>query len=336
MKLLDKWNSTKQLRQIKQYYKIVDQINALEPTIQALSDHQLTNKTTEFKEMLQNGSTINDIKVEAFATVREASRRILGLRHYDVQLIGGLVLLEGNIAEMATGEGKTLVASLPSYLRALEGKGVHVITVNEYLANRDKSLIGQIHEFLGLTVGLNIPNMNPEDKVKAYQADITYGIGTEFGFDFLRDNMAYAANQKVQRPYHYALIDEVDSVLIDEAKTPLIIAGKSRLHENLHAVCAKVSRAFQPGTHFNYDIELKTVNFTDEGITRVEKIFAVDNFYDMEHRALNHYMNQALRARVLFERDVDYIVEEGEIKLVDMNTGRIMEGRSLSDGLHQH
>ncbi|WP_163539771.1 accessory Sec system translocase SecA2 [Gracilibacillus sp. YIM 98692] len=335
MKLLTKWKELKYKQQLKKYERTVQKINALEEHFSTLTDEELHHKTYEFKERLAAGETVDALKNEAFATVREASKRVLGLRHYDVQLIGGLVLLEGNISEMATGEGKTLVASLPSYLRALEGKGVHVITVNEYLARRDCELIGQIHEFLGLTVGLNVPGMDPTAKKQAYQADITYGIGTEFGFDFLRDNMAYSSSQKVQRPYHYAIIDEVDSVLIDEAKTPLIVAGKTKLSENLHQVCAKLVKNFKENTHFTYDIELKTVNFTEEGITKIEKTFAIDNFYDLEHRALNHYMNQALRARVLFERDVDYIVEDSEIKLVDMNTGRIMEGRSLSDGLHQ-
>ncbi|SER70080.1 protein translocase subunit secA [Gracilibacillus ureilyticus] len=335
MNLITKWKESQQYKVYKKYQRIVEEINQLEEIYAKLSDSQLKNKTTEFKKYLENGGSIEQIKVEAFATVREASKRVLGLRHYDVQLIGGLVLLEGNIAEMPTGEGKTLVASLPSYLRALEGKGVHVITVNDYLARRDRDLIGQIHSFLGLTVGINVPGMDPNEKVRAYQADITYGIGTEFGFDFLRDNMTYAASQKVQRPYHYAIIDEVDSVLIDEAKTPLIVAGKARLSENLHQVCSKVVKTLKEGKDYQYDLELKTVNFKEDGINKIEKIFAIDNFYDLEHRALNHYMNQALRAKVLFERDVDYIVEDSEIKLVDMNTGRIMDGRSLSEGLHQ-
>ncbi|KAB8133092.1 accessory Sec system translocase SecA2 [Gracilibacillus oryzae] len=335
MNLIAKWKESQQYKVYKKYRKTVEEINQLENIYAELSDSQLKNKTIEFKKYLEGGGSVEQITVEAFATVREASKRVLGLRHYDVQLIGGLVLLEGNIAEMPTGEGKTLVASLPSYLRALEGKGVHVITVNDYLARRDRDLIGQIHSFLGLTVGINVPGMDANQKVKAYQADITYGIGTEFGFDFLRDNMTYSAAQKVQRPYHYAIIDEVDSVLIDEAKTPLIVAGKARLSENLHSVCAKVVKTLKEGKDFQYDLELKTVSFKEDGINKIEKIFAIDNFYDLEHRALNHYMNQALRAKVLFERDVDYIVEDGIIKLVDMNTGRIMEGRSLSEGLHQ-
>lgn len=335
MNVLHKLRQLKTEKPFKKYQKTIEQINDKEKELEKLSDEQLKNKTVEFKKLLEEGKTVDDIKVEAFAVVREASRRVIGLRHFDVQLIGGLVLLEGNIAEMPTGEGKTLVASLPSYLRALEGKGIHVITVNEYLAQRDRNLIGQIHEFLGLTVGLNIPGLEPNQKKQAYQADITYGISTEFGFDYLRDNMVYAKDNKVQRPYHYAIIDEIDSVLLDEAKTPLIIAGKTRPSENLHNVCAKLTKNFKPNVHFNYDRQLKTVNLTEEGIDKIEKTFAVDNLYDLEHRSLNHYMIQSLRARTMFERDVDYIVDNGEIKLVDMNTGRIMDGRTLSDGLHQ-
>ncbi|WP_138419946.1 accessory Sec system translocase SecA2 [Aquibacillus sediminis] len=335
MKVFNKIAQIKEQRPLKRYHRIIDAINKKENEYAHLTDEQLQAKTEEFKGLLADGKTVDDIKVDAFAVVREASKRVLGLRHYDVQLLGGLVLLEGNISEMPTGEGKTLVASLPSYLRGLEGNGVHVITVNEYLARRDQSLIGKIHEYLGLTVGLNVPNLNPSQKKQAYQADITYGIGTEFGFDFLRDNMTYSIADKVQRPYHYAIIDEVDSVLIDEAKTPLIIAGKTMPSENLHNVCAKVTKKLKENKDFIYDDELKLVNLTEDGMTKVEKIFAIDNLFDLEHRSLNHYMTQALRARTMFERDVDYIVEDGAIKLVDMNTGRIMEGRSLSDGLHQ-
>src|SRR5699024_7382115 len=230
---------------------------------------------------------------------------------------------------------KTLVASLPSYLSALEGKGVHVITVNDYLAQRDRDLIGQIHEFLGLTVGLNIAGLSGSQKKEAYQCDITYGVGTEFGFDYLRDNMVYSMSEKVQRPYHYAIIDEVDSVLIDEAKTPLIIAGKDQPSGRLYKVTATVVKTFKREEDYLYDPELKVVNFSEDGITKCEKMFGIDNLFDLEHSTLFHSLLQALRAHVIYERDVDYIVEDGEIKLIDMNTGRIMEGRSLSDGLHQ-
>ncbi len=327
--------TNKSNRQLKKYYKLVENINEIEDKFVNLSDDELRNMTQYFKDQLQSGKTIDDIKVEAFAVVREAAKRVLGMRHYDVQLIGGLVLVEGNISEMATGEGKTLVASLPSYVRALEGKGVHVITVNEYLARRDREQIGKIHEFLGLQVGLNLPMMEPEHKKMAYQADITYGVGTEFGFDFLRDNMSRSAKDKVQRPYHYAIIDEIDSVLIDEAKTPLIIAGKMQSSEDLHYIAARVAKKFEKDTDYEFDDETKATSLTEVGIEKVEKAFGVDNLYELEHQTLYHYVIQAVRAHVMFERDVDYIVKEGKIQLVDMFTGRIMEGRTLSDGLHQ-
>ncbi|WP_088232455.1 accessory Sec system translocase SecA2 [Bacillus cereus] len=324
-----------QKRKIKNYEQIVNDINQLESVMETLSDDELRQKTIVFQNMLQNGKTVDDIKIEAFAVVREAAKRVLGLRHYDVQLIGGLVLLEGNIAEMPTGEGKTLVSSLPTYVRALEKKGVHVITVNDYLAKRDKELIGQVHEFLGLTVGLNVPQLESIDKKRAYEADITYGIGTEFGFDYLRDNMESSRAQQVQRPYHFAIIDEIDSVLIDEAKTPLIIAGKKASSSDFHHLCAKVMNTFQDTLHYTYDAETKACNFTEDGITKIEDLFDIDNLYDLEHQTLYHYMIQALRANVAFQCDVDYIVEDEKIMLVDIFTGRIMDGRSLSDGLHQ-
>ncbi|HDR7915828.1 TPA: accessory Sec system translocase SecA2 [Bacillus wiedmannii] len=324
-----------QKRKLKKYEQLVQEINNLEEKLSDLSDEDLRHKTITFKNMLHDGKTVDDIKVEAFAVVREAAKRVLGLRHYDVQLIGGLVLLEANIAEMPTGEGKTLVSSLPTYVRALEGKGVHVITVNDYLAKRDKELIGQVHEFLGLKVGLNIPQIDPAEKKLAYEADITYGIGTEFGFDYLRDNMASSKNEQVQRPYHFAIIDEIDSVLIDEAKTPLIIAGKKSSSSDLHYLCAKVIKSFQDTLHYTYDAETKSASFTEDGITKTEDLFDIDNLYDLEHQTLYHYMIQALRAHVAFQCDVDYIVHDEKILLVDIFTGRVMDGRSLSDGLHQ-
>ncbi|MDX8363765.1 accessory Sec system translocase SecA2 [Cytobacillus sp. IB215665] len=327
--------NNKQEKQLKKYYQLVEQINALESDFEALTDEELKAKTAEFKAQLADGKTIYDIQVEAFATVREAAKRVLGFRHYDVQLIGGLVLTEGNIAEMATGEGKTLVASLPSYLRALEGKGVHVITVNEYLARRDQNQIGKIHEFLGLTVGLNVPMITPDQKLSAYEADITYGVGSEFGFDSLRDNMVFDIVQRVQRPHHYAIIDEVDSVLIDEAKTPLIIAGKTGVSSDLSYLCARIVKTFVRDVDFVFDEETNTANLSDDGISKIEQGFGIDNLYDLEHQTLYHYVIQALRASVMFTRDADYIVKEGKILLVDMFTGRPMEGRSLSNGLHQ-
>lgn len=322
-------------RELKGYYKIVEQINKLEPTFVAMSDDELQSMTLTFKERLEKGENITSIIPEAFAVVREASKRVLNMRHFDVQLIGGLVLTEGNIAEMPTGEGKTLVASLPSYVRALEGKGVHVITVNDYLAKRDFDQIGQIHRFLGLTVGLNVPMMEPDAKKRAYKADITYGVGTEFGFDYLRDNMVHSIADRVQRPYHFAIIDEVDSVLIDEAKTPLIVAGKMSANEELHQIAAMLAKRFKIEEDYEFDDETKATALTDTGIEKVEKAFGIDNLYDLDHQTLYHYVIQAVRAHVMFECDVDYIVKDDKIQLVDMFTGRIMEGRSLSDGLHQ-
>lgn len=322
-------------KKLSKYIKEVKVINSMEETLINLSDDQLKMSTQTFKDRLSNGESIVQIRPEAFAVVREASRRVLGLRHFDVQLIGGLVISEGNIAEMPTGEGKTLAASLPSYLRALEGKGVHVITVNEYLATRDRELIGQIHEFLGLSVGLNLPMMEVPEKRSAYAADITYGVGSEFGFDYLRDNMTYSESTRVQRPFHFALVDEVDSVLIDEAKTPLIIAGKTDVHANLSNLSAKLVKGFKEDKEYLYDIQTKSVSFTEEGIERIERFFSVDNLYDLEHQTLYHYMLQALRACIMFKRDVDYIVSSGKVMLIDMFTGRPMEGRTLSNGLHQ-
>ena len=323
-------------RQLRRYRRVVAKINRLEEKYEAMTDIELRQMTEHFKEKLENGTSIRSIIPDSFAVVREASKRVLNMRHYDVQLIGGLALTEGHIAEMPTGEGKTLVASLPSYVRALEGKGVHVITVNDYLAQRDYNQIGQIHRFLGLTVGINMPMMEPDEKKQAYEADITYGVGTEFGFDYLRDNMASSLEDKVQRPYHFAIIDEVDSVLIDEAKTPLIIAGKMEADEDLHKIAAMVARRFKRDEDFEFDEMTKAVSLTETGIEKVEAAFGVENLYDLHHQTLYHYMIQAVRAHVIFELDVDYIIsEENKIELIDMFTGRIMEGRTLSDGLHQ-
>ncbi|MFX3675284.1 MAG: accessory Sec system translocase SecA2 [Paenisporosarcina sp.] len=322
-------------RQLKKYQKTVNLINELEEKFIVKTDEELREMTNIFKERLANGEKLITIIPEAFAVVREASKRVLQMRHFDVQLIGGLVLTEGNIAEMPTGEGKTLVASLPSYVRALEGKGVHVITVNEYLAKRDFDQIGLIHRFLGLTVGINLPTMQAPQKQEAYKADITYGLGTEFGFDYLRDNMVPNTMSKVQRPYHFAIIDEVDSVLIDEAKTPLIVAGKMKANEDLHLISARLAKRFEKERDYDFDDETKATSLTDVGIEKVEAAFGVENLYDIEHQSLYHYVIQGVRAHVMFERDVDYIVKDDKIFLVDMFTGRIMEGRTLSDGLHQ-
>lgn len=319
----------------KKLEKIAQKVMALEEKFKQLSDEELKEKTEYFKNELRNGKTIDDIKIEASATVREAAYRVLGMRHYFVQIVGGLALLEGDIAEMATGEGKTLVASIPSYIRALEGKGVHVITSNEYLAKRDKEQIGKVHEFLGLKVGLNLSGMENAEKQEAYAADITYGVGNEFGFDYLRDHLVYDPTLRVQRPLYYAIIDEVDSILIDEARTPLIIAGKSQLPKNMYKTCDAVIKTLEKDVHYKVDIESKTVSFTEEGIEKVQKILGIDNLYDLKNQHLNHYLMQSLKANTILQKDVDYIVEDDQIKLVDMNTGRVMEGRSLSDGLHQ-
>lgn len=322
-------------KQLKKYRKTVQHINDLEATYEAMSDGELRLQTAKFKEQLANGTSLQAIIPDAFAVVRETSKRVLGMRHFDVQLLGGLALVEGNIAEMATGEGKTLVASLPSYVKALEGKGVHVITVNDYLATRDYEEMGQIHRFLDLSVGLNVPMMEPADKKRAYEADITYGVGTEFGFDYLRDHMSQKLEDKAQRPYHFAIIDEIDSILIDEAKTPLIIAGKTMADPDLYGIASIVAKRFVRDEDYQFDDETKAVNLTDLGISKVEKAFGIDNLYELEHQTLYHYVIQAVRAHVIFKKDVDYIIKEGKIELVDMFTGRILEGRTLSDGLHQ-
>ncbi|WP_215143766.1 accessory Sec system translocase SecA2 [Exiguobacterium qingdaonense] len=323
-----------QSRRLKAYERRVARINELETTMKALSDDEMRTYTETLKARLLDGKKVDDIAEEGFALVREASVRVLGMRHYDVQLIGGFALLEGNISEMPTGEGKTLVAALPSYVKALEGKGVHVITVNDYLARRDAEQIGKIHDFLGLTVGLNVPDIEADEKRSAYQSDITYGVGTEFGFDYLRDNLVHKPEERVQRPFHFAIVDEVDSILIDEAKTPLIIAQKDRSHIRLKQLAQQIIFEFEE-TDYEVDLESKSATFTEEGIVKIEELFAIDNLFSASHQVLYHYLVQALRANVLFELDVDYIVREDKIELIDLFTGRIMEGRSLSEGLHQ-
>ncbi|MBY0050758.1 preprotein translocase subunit SecA [Brevibacillus agri] len=322
-------------REVKKMFKRVEAINALEPSIAALSDEQLREKTAEFKARLAQGEQLDKILNEAFAVVREASKRVLGMRHFDVQLIGGMVLQEGRISEMKTGEGKTLVATLATYLNALLGKGVHVVTVNEYLAERDSRIMGQLYNFLGLTVGLNKNGLSPEEKRAAYACDITYGTNNEFGFDYLRDNMVLYKEQMVQRPLFFAIIDEVDSILIDEARTPLIISGSANKSTELYYICSHFVKRLEPEKDFTIDEKLKIVNLTDEGVGKVEKAFNIDNLYDTAHITLNHHITAALKAQVLFKRDVDYVVQEGEVVIVDEFTGRLMVGRRYSDGLHQ-
>lgn len=322
-------------RDIKRISKLVEKVNALEPTYATLSNEELRNHTDLFIEKIQSGHSIDDIKIEAFAVVREAAKRVLGLRHYDVQLVGGFVLLEGSIAEMQTGEGKTLVSTLPSYVRALEGKGVHIITANEYLAKRDFELMGKIHEFLGLKVGLNVSQLLPEEKHAAYNAHITYGTGNEFGFDYLRDNMVYKSEQKVQREHHFAIVDEIDSILIDEARTPLIIANKSGLGADLFYINSEIIKTFQADVDYELYPETKQLYLTDEGANKIEQAYGIDNLYDAEHQDLVHNVMQSLRAFAIMKKDDDYIVKDGKIILVDKFTGRIMEGRTFSEGLHQ-
>ncbi|MBU8713693.1 preprotein translocase subunit SecA [Brevibacillus parabrevis] len=322
-------------REVKKMFKRVEAINALESTVSALSDDQLREKTAEFKARLAQGEPLDKILNEAFAVVREASKRVLGMRHFDVQLIGGMVLQEGRISEMKTGEGKTLVATLATYLNALLGKGVHVVTVNEYLAERDSRIMGQLYNFLGLTVGLNKNGLSPEEKREAYACDITYGTNNEFGFDYLRDNMVLYKEQMVQRPLFFAIIDEVDSILIDEARTPLIISGSANKSTELYYICSHFVKRLEPEKDFTIDEKMKIVNLTDEGVGKVEQAFNIDNLYDTAHITLNHHITAALKAQVLFKLDVDYVVQEGEVVIVDEFTGRLMVGRRYSDGLHQ-
>ncbi|GMR63608.1 MULTISPECIES: preprotein translocase subunit SecA [Bacillus] len=322
-------------RQIKRMQKTVEQIDALESSIKPLTDEQLKGKTLEFKERLTKGETVDDLLPEAFAVVREAATRVLGMRPYGVQLMGGIALHEGNISEMKTGEGKTLTSTLPVYLNALTGKGVHVVTVNEYLAQRDASEMGQLHEFLGLTVGINLNHMSREEKQEAYAADITYSTNNELGFDYLRDNMVLYKEQCVQRPLHFAIIDEVDSILVDEARTPLIISGQAQKSTELYMFANAFVRTLENEKEYSFDVKTKNVMLTEDGITKAEKAFHIENLFDLKHVALLHHINQALRAHVVMHRDTDYVVQEGEIVIVDQFTGRLMKGRRYSEGLHQ-
>lgn len=322
-------------RELKRMWKAVEYINSLEPSIEVLSDEELRNKTVEFRERLEKGEELDDLLPEAFAVVRETSKRVLGKRHYDVQLIGGMTLHEGRIAEMRTGEGKTLVGTLPVYLNALLGKGVHVVTVNDYLASRDSAEMGKIYEFLGMTVGVNLPNLSHADKQKAYACDITYGTNNEFGFDYLRDNMVVYKEQMVQRPLYYAVIDEVDSILVDEARTPLIISGQAAKSTDLYYMADHFVRQLKEEEDYIIDVKLRSVSLTEEGVAKAEKAFGIENLFDYEHVTLNHHIQQALKAHAIMRRDVDYVVQEGEIVIVDEFTGRLMVGRRYSEGLHQ-
>lgn len=322
-------------RQLKKLEQIADQIEALEPEMQRLSDSQLQAKTEEFKKRYQDGESLDDLLVEAYAVVRESSKRVLGMRPYYVQLLGAIALHHGDIAEMKTGEGKTLASTMPAYLNALTGKGVHVITVNDYLADRDAREMGELYKWLGLTVGLNTNELSKDEKREAYACDITYGTNNEFGFDYLRDNMVLYKEQMVQRPLHYAIIDEVDSILIDEARTPLIISGSQKRSQSSYLQADQFIRTLKKDTDYTYDEKTRNVQLTDEGISKAEKFFNIENLYDLSNVSLTHHINLALRAHVVMRRDTDYVVQDGEVVIVDQFTGRLMKGRRYSDGLHQ-
>ena len=340
-------------KEVKRVMPIVNKINALEEETSKLSDEELRAKTVEFKKELENGKTLNDILPEAFAVVREASKRVLGMRHFDVQLIGGIILHQGRIAEMKTGEGKTLVATLPVYLNALTGKGVHVITVNDYLAKRDSEWMGKLYKFLGLTVGLAISGMEPDKKREAYNCDVTYGTNNEFGFDYLRDNMVIYKEQAVQRELNYAIVDEIDSILIDEARTPLIISGHANESSDLYKKAndfvkrlnAKIiveedikdEAQLEDNEKYDYivDLKAKSASLTGKGIKKAEEFFKIENFNDLDNSEIVHHVNQALRAHGVMKRDIDYMVKDGEVLIVDEFTGRIMYGRRYNNGLHQ-
>lgn len=335
-KFFDRLFNGSNKRDIKKMRQLVEEkINPQESALKKLSDSSLANKTNEFKARLAKGETLDDILPDAFAVIREASRRVLGMRQFDVQLIGGIILHRGNIAEMGTGEGKTLVATAPVYLNALEGKGAHVITVNDYLAKRDSEWMGQVYKFLGLSVGLIVHDLDFEQRKIAYNSDITYGTNNEFGFDYLRDNMVSSLDQMVQRPLHYCLIDEVDSILIDEARTPLIISGPGQKSTDNYYVMSKLVPQLKLGEDYTIDEKQKTVAPTEAGVSKMEKMLKVDNLYDTDNLELNHLFVQALRAQAMMERDRDYVVKDGEVVIVDEFTGRLMYGRRYSDGLHQ-
>ena len=322
-------------KEIKKMRAIADHINEIEPNYIKLSDANLVAKTDEFKRRLQKGETLDDLLPEAFAVVREASKRVLGMRHFDVQLIGGICLHRGNIAEMRTGEGKTLVATLPVYLNALTGNGVHVVTVNDYLATRDSEQMGRLYNFLGLSTGLIVANLDYNQRKEAYACDITYGTNNEFGFDYLRDNMVSDVSQMVQRPLNYAIVDEVDSILIDEARTPLIISGPGQRSTDNYYKLAKIVPHLVKDEDYTIDEKQKTIAPTDSGIAKVEKMLGVENLYDAENIELNHLLGASLRAYAMMHRDTDYVVKDGEVVIVDEFTGRLMFGRRYSDGLHQ-
>ncbi len=333
--ILTKIIGSKNERELKRIQPIVDAINELEPKMKSLSDSQLRDKRQEFLQRLKNGETLDDLLMESFAVVREAAKRTLAMRHFDVQLIGGVVLHEGKIAEMKTGEGKTLVATLPVYLNSLLGKGAHVVTVNDYLAKRDSEWMGAVYQFLGMSVGVIQHDMDDEERQAAYAADVTYGTNNEFGFDYLRDNMKFTIDSMVQKNHYFAIVDEVDSILIDEARTPLIISGPAEESTDKYYKIDKVIPRLKPELDYQIDEKSRTATLTEEGIEKAEKILSVDNLYDPSNMEIIHHLNQALKAHTLFKKDVDYMVKEGQVVIVDEFTGRLMPGRRWSDGLHQ-
>lgn len=322
-------------KELKRFTALADKIIALDEEYTKLTDTELQSKTEQFRERLKNGETLDDILVEAFATAREAAYRVIGEKHFYVQILGGLAIHYGNISEMKTGEGKTLTSVLPAYLNALTGNGVHIITVNEYLATRDAEWMGGIHRFLGLTVGVNTRDLSPKEKQEAYNCDILYSTNNEIGFDYLRDNMVIRKEDRVQRKLNFAIIDEVDSVLIDEARTPLIISGGEMRSANLYIDADRFAKSIKEGKDYVYDEKTKSVNLTESGSDKAEKNFNIKNLYDIDNASLLHYINQALRANYSMRKDVDYVVQEGEVIIVDQFTGRLMKGRAYSDGLHQ-
>jgi preprotein translocase subunit SecA len=326
---------TKHDREMKLLQPLVEQVNALEPAIHALSDAQLQAKTVEFRERLTKGATLDSLLPEAFAVCREASSRVLGMRHYDVQIIGGIVLHQGRIAEMRTGEGKTLVATLPVYLNALAGKGVHVVTVNDYLAKRDSEWMGRLYKWLGLSIGIIVHDLSDQERQQSYGSDITYATNNELGFDYLRDNMKFSPDEMVQRDPFYAIVDECDSILIDEARTPLIISGPAEASTDKYLIVNKVIPHLVREKHFIMEEKSRTASLTEEGNSKVEELLNIENLYDPQHIELLHHIYQGLKAHHLYKLDVDYMIKDGEVMIVDEFTGRLMPGRRWSDGLHQ-
>ena len=335
MGLLDKILRAGEGKAVKQLAKIALEVNRFENQIASLDDQKLQSKTAEFKSRYENGETLDSILPEAFAVVREAAKRTLGQRHYDVQVMGGAALHRGNISEMKTGEGKTLVSTLPAYLNALTGKGVHIVTVNDYLAERDSEWMGRVHRFLGLKVGVILASMSSAERRDAYAADITYGTNNEFGFDYLRDNMAWSLADCVQRDHNFAIVDEVDSILIDEARTPLIISGPADKPTKWYVEFANLVAKLNLSQHYEVDTKKRTVGILEEGVTRVEEALGIENLYEAVNTPMIGYLNNAIRAKELFKRDKDHVVMNGELLTVDEHTGRMLAGRRYSEGLHQ-